>query len=510
MGIARQVLSVHKGSSAGSLYAPEMKFAARRPIRFKFRAILERGHLGFLLVLLAGCARYHPQPLSPAQTAERFENRSLTNAALRTFLETNLHREITPWPAATWDFDMLTLAALYYHPSLEVARAQWAVAQGGEVTAGQRPNPTLTVTPGYDTTTTIPSPWIPLTFIDIPIETAGKRRFRRAQAASLSAAARRNISSVAWQVRSNLRTGLLDLAISRQRAALLEKQFSVQQAVGNAIDQQVQAGALSSAEALPYRIALQKTRLDLADAERMRIEARGRLAEAIGVPVQSLDAIQLDYDWHPPADIARELVSTGARRTALQSRPDILGALAEYAATEAALQLEIAKQYPDVRLQPGYQYDQGDNKWSLGIVVDLPILNQNQGAIAEAQARRRESAARFDALQAKVLAEIDLAVEELRVTENNASNFQVLAAEQIRRRDSVNAEFQAGAVSRLDLLNAQLEVASADLLQLEGQVKLQQALGALEDAVQRPIFGGAAAAALSDSRLIESPMKENR
>ena len=35
--------------------------------------------------------------------------------------------------------------------------------------------------------------------------------------------------------------------------------------------------------------------------------------------------------------------------------------------------------------------------------------------------------------------------------------------------------------------NAQLEAATADLVQLDGQVKLQQALGALEDAVQRPI-----------------------
>jgi outer membrane protein TolC len=195
---------------------------------------------------------------------------------------------------------------------------------------------------------------------------------------------------------------------------------------------------------------------------------------------------------------------------ALQSRPDILGALAEYAASEAALQLEIAKQYPDVHLQPGYQYDQGDNKWSLGIVVDLPILNQNQGPIAEAQARRHESAARFDALQARVLAEIELAVDELHVTENNASNFQALVTEQTRRRDSVNAQLQAGAAARLDLLNAQLEVASADLLQLDGQVKLQQALGALEDAVQRPMFGGASAAAITDSSLIESPTKENK
>jgi outer membrane protein TolC len=442
--------------------------------------------------------------LSPAETAAQFENRSLTNAALKTFLETNLHREITHWPAAAWDFDMLALAAFFYHPSLEVARAQWALAQGGEVTAGQRPNPSLTVTPGYDSTTSIPSPWIPLTFIDIPIETAGKRRYRRAQAAHLSEAARLNIATVAWQVRSNLRSNLLDLAVSGQRVGLLQKQFLVQQDIGNVLDQQVQLGAISSSEALPYRIALQKTRLDLADAQRFRSQAGSHTAEAIGVPVRALDNIRLTPDcWQAPAT-ALALTSAEVRRAALQSRADILGALAEYAASEAALRLEIAKQYPDVRLQPGYQYDQGDNKWSLGIVVDLPILNQNQGPIAEAQARREETAARFNALQAKVLAEIDRAVDALRITEQNASAFRSLTEEQARRLDSVNAQFQAGATDRLDLLNAQLESATAQLLQLDGQVKLQQALGDLEDAVQRPVFGTSAAVPAADSELINS------
>jgi outer membrane protein TolC len=173
--------------------------------------------------------------------------------------------------------------------------------------------------------------------------------------------------------------------------------------------------------------------------------------------------------------------------------------LAEYAASESALQLEIAKQYPDVHIQPGYQYDQGDNKWSLGIVVELPILNQNQGPIAEAKARRQELAARFNALQAKVLAEIELAVTQLEITQKNASTFRDLAAEQARRRDSVNAQFQAGAVDRLELLNAQLESATAELVQLDGQTRLQQALGALEDAVQRPLFGSSATTPSPDS-----------
>ena len=83
------------------------------------------------LGLVAGCARFHPQPLSPAETAAGLESRSLDNPRLKAFLEKNLNRELNPWPAAKWDFEMLTLAAFYYHPSLDVARAVWAEAAGG-------------------------------------------------------------------------------------------------------------------------------------------------------------------------------------------------------------------------------------------------------------------------------------------------------------------------------------------------------------------------------------------
>jgi outer membrane protein TolC len=175
------------------------------------------------------------------------------------------------------------------------------------------------------------------------------------------------------------------------------------------------------------------------------------------------------------------------RREALLGRADILAALADYAAAQSALQLEIARQYPDIQLSPGYQFDQGDNMYSLGLTVELPVLNQNQGPIAEAAARRVEAAARFSALQAKVIADIDAAVESFRATEKSLALLQDLAATQAKSRDAIAGQVSAGAAAPLDLLNAQLELAEAEEVQLEAQVKRQQSVAALEDAVQRPI-----------------------
>lgn len=440
--------------------------------------------------LLIGCAHFEPRPLAPAQTALALESRSLTNAALKVFLEGNLHQELTNWPAASWDLPMLTLAAFYYHPSLEVARNEWRLAQAGTKTAGGRPNPTVTVTPGFDPSIPEnPVPWIVPVILDLPVETAGKRGRRIQAARQLSESVRLSIATVAWQVRSTLRSSLLDLAGAHQREALLARQLSTQERIVKLLEAQAEVGAISAPELAPARVLLAKANADLADSHRQLADARPRVADALGVPVAALEGVTLTFDLKqiPAAD---RLTSADARRTALLSRTDILAALSDYAASQAALQLEIARQYPDVRLSPGYIFNAGsagDSQWELGLTVELPVLNRNQGPIAEAKARRATVASRFIALQAKVIGEIDRAVAVYGASRTNLAALHQLAAAQKAQSQTVEAQFKAGALDQLEVRRAEFELTVAQLAELDAQVKLQQAAGALEDAVQRPV-----------------------
>jgi outer membrane protein TolC len=444
-----------------------------------------------VLVMLTGCARFEPRPLSAEKSAAALEGRTLESKDLEAFLKRNMQPEVSEWPPKSWDLDMLTFAGFYYHPSLAVARAQWAVAQGGETTAGQRPNPVVTVAPSYNTTTAMASPWLLVATLDVPIETAGKRSKRQAQAARLSEAARLNIATTAWQVRSGIRSSLLDYIAAGAREAALTNQVALQENILRRQQQQFETGAIARSDTLPFRLALEKVRLDLADAQRQRADARAKLAEAIGVPVRALDGIQIKFDLDRGPESVKELTSAEIRRTAVTSRADILGALAEYAASQAALQLEIAKQYPDIHLQPGYEFDQGDNKWGIGASLELPVFSRNQGPIAEAKARREESAARFVALQAKVLAEIDRSIEVFKISEHNFSTSRDLAEIQAKRTEAVSEQVEIGEAEPGEFLNAEVETAVARTTQLDNQIKLQQAIGAVEDAIQRPILPNA-------------------
>ncbi len=164
-----------------------------------------------------------------------------------------------------------------------------------------------------------------------------------------------------------------------------------------------------------------------------------------------------------------------------------MAGLAEYASTQSALQLEIARQYPDIHLGPGYEWDQDVDKWSLGFSVTLPVFNRNEGPIAEAEARRKESAARFIALQAKVLNEIDRTLAGYRVALQSCKTATVILEDERQRLKTLRARLKSGEAARFTLVNAEISVISAELAKADAFAKAQQALGMVEDALQRPL-----------------------
>jgi outer membrane protein TolC len=435
----------------------------------------------FGATLLAGCATFQPQPVSPEKTADAFDTRSLSGDNLRGFLETN---HVTGnWPRDSWDLNALTLAAFYYQPALAEARAQWAAVEATKITAGERPNPTVGFTPTYDTTT--PPPWILGLTWDIPIETAGKRGKRIEQANHLSEAAKWDFVSVAWQTRSHVRAALLNLYTARETESLLARQEAAQSNVLRLLEGQLAAGVVSSYEVTQARVALTTTRLARQDATGQSAQARVQLAGALGLPLRALDGVNFSFDGLD--QFPQDLTAPEIRRDAILNRADVRGALADYAASQSALQLEIAKQYPDLHLGPGYELDQTDNKWSLGVSLDLPILNHNQGPVAEAMANRAAAAAHFLTVQTTAISEIDSALAGYDAALKKTATTKTLLDDMRKQLDSVHAQAQAGEAEPLTLANAEVEYAAGAQSQLDALVKAQEALGQLEDAVQSPL-----------------------
>ncbi len=441
--------------------------------------------LAGLAVSPAACIRYRPRPLSAPKTAADFEARTLESRELGTFFREA--RGTEAWPPPAWDIKALTLAAIYYHPDMDVARAQWGVARAGRITAGERPNPVGSVLMGYNATTPVSevTPWIPEAALELTIETAGKRGYRIAEARHLSEAARLNVLATAWSVHSRVRSAFLDTYAAKETAANLSRQLAIQEESLRILEAQLAAGEISPAVVAQGRIALDQTRLSALEAAGAKDRAQAVLASAVGVPGRALDGAVLSFEAF--AVIRADIPPLEARRQALLHRADILGALAEYAASDAALRLEIAKQYPDINLTPDYQLDQTDSKWTLGLSLVLPILNRNRGPIREAEARRAETAARFQGLQAAVIGDVEAAVAAAQASAEKARAAEAMVVNLAREEASAKARFDVGEISKLEYLGVQLELAAAAQSRLEAVVRAQQAAGELEDALQSPL-----------------------
>jgi outer membrane protein TolC len=149
--------------------------------------------------------------------------------------------------------------------------------------------------------------------------------------------------------------------------------------------------------------------------------------------------------------------------------------------------LEVAKQRPDFHLGPGYQWDQGENKWSVALTFELPLFNHNQGPIAEAEARRREAAAQFFAVQAQALGEIDAAIGAQQVATDALAQVRRLQTEIARQADATERRLRAGGADQVDVLAAQLERATVDLAAIEAEAQIASSAGQLENALQVPL-----------------------
>lgn len=436
------------------------------------------------LAVAAGCVRFEAKPLAPDTAADAFEARSLADPGLRSFLAEAMRVDTAARPDRAWTLDELTAVALYFRADFDLARRQADSARATVSGTREIPNPTVSVSPGRNTSSSGVSPWIVGAGLGFPIETAGKRRHRTAEALHRAEAADLAVASAAWQTRRTVREACLSLAEARETGRAAAESAKACEALTQLMERQHEAGETSAYDLSAARMAGDRARMAAAEAAGRESVALARMGAALGMPAAAVEGIRLAAGADPTTaempDAAR------ARRAAMTGRADLLAALAVYAASQSALQREIAGQYPNLELGPGYEFDQGDNKWSLGLSLTLPLFNRNRAAIAEAQARREEAAADVRALQERIAGEVDAALAGLRSAQDQAAAATSLLAAADHRMAAVEAMRAAGEVAGVDVLAARAEAAQTRIEALAAGWACRRALGLVEDALQRP------------------------
>ena len=448
------------------------------------------GTLVVVAVTLGGCTHYAPRPRPPERLVADFTARTLEDPALRADLDKALPARNTEWPRQSWNRADLLIAMLHFNDTLAQGRATVSVAAAAKTTAREFPNPTVTLASEYANQHDGTPLWLWGIATDWLLD-VGTRRGARVTAADLGAQqARYEFTELTWKTRGSLRRALADVFITDREVALLETMDADRQSQLAMARRQLELGAATRGDVdrIVSDALLDEQKLN--DSRRRASAARSAAAAAIGVPVAALEHVQLSWDQlDNPPEIA-EAVMQRWREDSLLVRADVQSAVVGYTLAEEALRLEVARQYPEVHLGPGYTWDHGVKRLQFNLGMTLPLLNRNQGAIAEAEARREEAGAKLEATVAAAYAEIDEGIRQWRLARDRLAQAHGGIYESAQRIYSETEHgFAAGGNDRTELVAAKIARTLTELQVLDAVRGSQEALAGLEDALRRPLEG---------------------
>ncbi|MHB9133347.1 MAG: TolC family protein [Armatimonadota bacterium] len=315
----------------------------------------------------------------------------------------------------------------------------------------------------------------------LPLYTGG-RISQSIRAAELSAAASQSqTAAVRTQVAQMARMGLADWRQALAMATVAQDTVTAQQRNAEVIQQFFDVGKVPRFDVLRAQAALAAAKQQQADAQAEVISARARLAQVLGVPVESLGAPVDEPIVAPPVNTVQ---------TALTNRPDLRAAQQSIEAANAGVQARKSAYKPQVyamgMVDAFSPSDMGKSTgYTLGVVAGIPLLDggRRRAEVGEAQQAVAQAQAALDNVELQVRA--DVAVAEARVTAAG-QNIDTAAA-QVKSAEEAytvaQARYSGGKSNIVELLDAQQALTEARQSVFSAQAKYRAALATLYQAM---------------------------
>jgi len=158
----------------------------------------------------------------------------------------------------------------------------------------------------------------------------------------------------------------------------------------------VEVGELSKTEADRIAQKLVALNVNCACCGPDAVAQRHAFKRLLGLPPEAPgEVVPDDGGGQPPRPAIADLVPP-ASELDLVRHPKVQEKLIRLKAGEEELRAEIRKQYPELKIGPRYENEDGEGKLGLSFGLTLPLWNRNRKGIAEAEGGR--DAARLEAL----------------------------------------------------------------------------------------------------------------
>lgn len=352
-------------------------------------SLLRKGWVLAAFVALSGCAAYRPMPITSETVHAGLAPPDMNEVRLRA--NGFIHPLLKPVPFDERDGlspDEAAILAIIANPTLRAVRDRRGIASAQLLQAGILPNPQLSydlgIPVGGDAQGKINAFGFGLGWDITSLLARGARLgAARAHASSVDL----DVAWREWQVAEAARLHAYRIIIAKERLAAARQAEAFFQRLWKDVKRGVSLGV--------------KTRLDLAAAETGRQDARAqaltarstmnleRLAfnRALGLPSEGMIYLEKDVvpqlKQCPPAE--------ALFKNAEAERLDLLALKLGYQSQEARVRGAVRAQFPKINLglTSGRDTD-GIKTVGVGLSIELPFFDRNQGRIAKERASRKQ------------------------------------------------------------------------------------------------------------------------
>lgn len=441
-----------------------------------------------LALTASGCVVYRPDPLNPAAELLTLRSRSLDEVAVE---RARAGQSADARPAAFDPSDGLdesevVAVALALNLDLRAKRLGVGQARAQLITAGLWPNPEVGIgwRPGIGGTSGYNFEADALFQLLRP----GERDARQAVAAAKVDESIAEVGMDEYRVVTEVRTQWLAVLTAEQSARLLDDEVALRERSADLVRQRRKLGEGTDLEVSVAELERVEVRRDQRRAQSLLDAERQDLNRLLGLP-PAYD-LRLSDSGRPLAvTIFDDLSDDDLDRLLLAARPELRAKEAAYRGAEQELWLAVLGQYPKLGVGPSFERElDGGKSLGLGLSLEIPLLNQNQGEIAEKRATRERLRAEYVAKLHDLRGDAHAARADLRRArlEVDAQEQEVLPL--IRRNQELfEGAYRARELSIVDWVTAQQRAVRARREYLDTLVRYRTALIRLESAVGQPL-----------------------
>ena len=395
-------------------------------------------------------------------------------------------------PRPSYDLLRIIDLAVERNPVMAGARGVIDQSAGQRVTAGAYPNPTIKGDSGRGflrDAGPVLTPEIPKSATEYffsagqPLEWPAKRAARQLAAEAGLAGATAGLVETRLNLATDVKLAFYDLLLAQRDEGLARQNLEIVKDVQRIVNVRVRLGEAPQFEAIKAQVEVLKADQVVTRAENA-VQVNRVILDTLTVGALGSDyTIDGEFRYFPKdLDLGRLIT------LAVDQHPSIQRLAKSVEQADRNIQFERHARVPNVTVSGSYAREYGREGFDFGVSVPTPIWYRQQGEIAKALGAKRTEEAAFLRIRNTLVKEVNQYFQDAETTAHLIEVFEKGLLKQAQEALRIaQFSFQQGAVSLLEVLDAQRVQRQILFDYAQARFELSIALTRLERAVGGPL-----------------------